>query len=119
MPMTLEQYPPFLAALRTLRGLQTDYARAKNNVARRDELKPLIRDARAVADTAAELLRAGLESLTENSADLVPVKALFIQYKAVREAHRQAYSGKFQSAFDKLRDEEKKLDKLLKTASGS
>lgn len=109
----LEQLPPFIRALRQSRSLQFQYQRALKNPARRDELKALMRDARTLCDATAEALRYAIESMPID--DTSEASALYQQYLLVQERGRNAFSTKFQSAFEALRAEERKLDAILRT----
>lgn len=108
----LPQLAPFVTSLRQLRTLQGQYTSASRNPQRREELKPLMREARTIADANGELLRAELEITTEG--DTLYAAQLFILWRKVKEAHTAAYRDKYQSQFEKLRKLESDLDKMLR-----
>lgn len=108
----LEQLRPFVECLRQLRSLQGQFQRSASNPARREELVPKIRDARALADNTAELLRAVLETTVEG--DTQYAAQLFVTWQKVREAHREAFATKRQTAYETLRRYESALDKMLR-----
>jgi len=109
----LEQLPPFIRAVRHSRSLQFQYQRAIKNPSRRLELIDLMRDARTMADNTAEALRYALEQLPAD--DHADARAILKQYQTVQGHSRTAFSTKFQSAFDVLREQERRLDAMLRT----
>jgi hypothetical protein len=111
----LEQLPPFIRALRQSRSLQFQYQRAVKNPTRRAELVDLMRDARTLADNTAEALRYALEQLPSDDPTHAEARAILKQYQVVQERSRAAFSTKFQSAFEALREQERHLDAMLRT----
>lgn len=110
--MPLESYDALLRSILTLRNWQKEYNKAFRNPDLRQEIIAQIRLARTNANANHDALNHDLRDAGDG--ERAEELTLYRQYRRVRDLNRTYYELKLDSARKDLRDQEKKLDALIK-----
>lgn len=109
-----EQFDALVRAIRRVRALQKEFNQAYKNPERRQQITPLLREARTIALANHQLLGQTIQANKSDNKPLDSILGIHRQYQQVLDLNKSFFRTKFDSDRERLRKSEKDLDQLLK-----